>query len=121
VRSYGDTRTGVLIENMKVYNYKSVKSIEKEGIIFSDGFKIIFQDCINGFAKHYNSFTDVSTCIAERNILERPPYFQFYLDDMNVKIIFDCKGLFSKKRSIKQFQSFQLKIQNLGYKTFDLT
>jgi len=118
---YTDTRTGVLIENMKVYNYKSVKSIEKEGIIFSDGLKIIFQDCINGFKKNYNSFTNVSTCIAERNILVQPPYFQFYLDDMNVKIIFDCKGLFAKKRSIKLFQYFQLKIKSLGYKTFDLT
>jgi len=116
-----DARTGALIENMKVYNYKSIKNIEKEGIIFSDGLKILFQDCINGFAKHYNSFTDVSTCIAERNILVKPPYFQFYLDDMNIKIIFDCKGLFSKKRSIKQFQSFQLKTKSLGYKTFDLT
>ena len=106
---------------MKIYNYKSVKSIEKEGIIFSDGLKIIFQDCINGFAKHYNFFTDVSTCIAERNILERPPYFRFYLDDMNVKIIFDCKGLFANKRNNKLFQDFQLKIKNLGYKTFDLT
>ena len=106
---------------MKVYNYKSIKFIEKEGILFSDGFKIIFQDCINGFEKHYNSFKDVTNCIAERNILAQPPYFQFYLNNMNVKIIFDCKGLFSKKRSIKQFQSFQLKIKNLGYKTFDLT
>ena len=94
---------GGLTENMKVYNYKSIKGIEKEGVIFSDGFKIIFHDCINGFAKHNPSFTGVSTCIAERNILVQPPYFQFYLDDMNVKIIFDCKGLFAKKGIINCF------------------
>ena len=116
-----DARTGALTENMKVYNYKSIKSIEKEGILFSDGFKIIFQDCINGFEKHYKSFKDTFTCIAERNILARPPYFQFYLDNMNVKIVFDCKGLFTKKKNIKLFQYFQFKIKNLGYKTFDLT
>lgn len=106
---------------MKVYNYKSIKCVEKDGIIFSDGFKIIFSDCISGFGKHYNSFIDVSTCIAERNILGQPPYFHFYLDNMDVKIIFDCKGLFVKKRNIKLFQTFQSEIKNLGYKTFDLT
>ena len=106
---------------MKLYNYKSIKCIEKDGIIFSDGFKIIFHDCINAFAKHYTSFKDVTTCIAERNILAQPPYFQFYLYDMDIKIIFDNKGLFAKKRSIKHFQSFQLKIKNFGLKTFDLT
>jgi hypothetical protein len=52
---YTDTRTGVLIENMKVYNYKSVKSIEKEGIIFSDGFKIIFQDYSNIFLNFHKT------------------------------------------------------------------
>ncbi len=106
---------------MKVYNFKSIKGIEKEGILFSDGFKIIFQDCINGFGRHYNSFKVTKNCIAERNILAQPPYFLFYLDNMNVKIIFDCKGLFSKKKNIKLFQYFQFEIKNLGYKTFDLT
>lgn len=106
---------------MKEYNYIAIMSIEKDCIIFSDGFKLYFNDCINGFRKHYNSFKDISTCIGERNILAQRPYFQFYLDDIDVKIKFDSKGLFKKKRNIKLFQSFQLKIKNLGYKTFDIT
>lgn len=111
----------MLEENMKVYSYKSIKCIEKDGIMFSDGFKIFFLDCIKGFGNNYNHFKNLATCIAERNSLAQPPYFQFYLDDMSVEIIFDCKGLFAKKRNLKLFQSFQLEINNFGYKTFDLT
>ena len=51
---YGRPLLEALVENMKVYNFKSIKCIEKEGMLFSDGFKIIFQDCINDFERHYN-------------------------------------------------------------------
>lgn len=105
---------------MKEYNYIEIKCIGKDSIIFSDGFTIFFKDCINSFGKHYNSFKNISTCIAERNIFAQPPYFLFYLDDTEVKIKFESKGLFKKKKNDKLFHSFQLKIINLGYKTFDL-
>ena len=106
---------------MNTYNFNSIKEINNQGIVFSDGLKISFSDCIEGFYNHYNTFTNRSTCVAERKIDDKPPFFQFYTGNEVVKIIFECHGLFAKNRSIKSFISFQKNIIKLGYKTFDLS
>lgn len=106
---------------MQIYNYDSIQRISEKSIIFSDGLEIYFDECIKGFKRKYCNFKNTSTCIAERNIFAKPPYFQFYINNMEIKLVFNCKGLFTKKRNENLFHSFQNKILNMGYKSFDLS
>lgn len=106
---------------MKIYNFNSIKNVSEKSIIFTDGFEISFDECIKGFKRKYSNFENISNCIAERNIFAKPPYFQFYIEDMEIKLVFNCKGLFSKKRNENFFHSFQNKILFMGYKSFDLS
>ena len=106
---------------MKIYSFNSIKKIDSEKIFFSDGFTLTFSDCINGFYNHYKNFTNKTTCVAERKINEQQPFFNFYTEGEEIKIIFDCRNFFAKSRNIKNFLFFQNNITKLGYKTFDLT
>ena len=100
-------------------SFSEIRRIDNEGITFNDGEIIAFKDCIRG---KYNS----ETCVAERDICAMPPYFEFFTPDRRaaggipVRIVFDKKGLFSKSVNRKNFLDFQMKINNMGYSTYDL-
>lgn len=101
-------------------SFSEIRRIDNEGITFNDGEIIAFKDCIRG---KYNS----ETCVAERDICAMPPYFEFFTPDRRaaggipVRIAFDKKGLFSKSVNRKNFLDFQMKINNMGYSTYDLS
>lgn len=101
-------------------SFSEIRRIDNEGITFNDGEIIAFKDCIRG---KYNS----ETCVAERDICAMPPYFEFFTPDRRaaggipVRIVFDKKGLFSKSVNRKNFLDFQMKINNMGYSTYDLS
>lgn len=65
-----------------VKKYSEIEKIEKNGIIFSDGTRIQFDECME-------------KCIAERDVTATPPTFVFFTGD---KIIFDKKDCFHKVR-----------------------
>ena len=51
--------------------YLDIKDVDKTGITFKNGEKIIFKECIK---QRYNS----ETCVAERDLFAKPPYFVFF-------------------------------------------
>ncbi len=101
-------------------SFSQIKKIDNEGITFNDGEMIAFKNCIG---RKYNS----ETCVAERDICAMPPYFEFFTPawraagGISVRIVFDKKGLFSKSVNRKNFLDFQMKINNVGYSTYDLS
>ncbi len=97
-----------------IMSFSDIKSIDKEGIHFKNGDSISFAECIG---KRYNS----STCVAERDILALPPYFEFFSSIKPTRIIFDRKGILSEKQNHRDFLRFQGAINKLGYSTYDLS
>ena len=95
-------------------NFSEIRMIDNEGITFNDGETITFKDCIG---RKYNS----ETCVAERDICAVPSYFEFFAPDKPVRIVFNKKGLFSKSVNHKNFLEFQMKINKMGYTTYDLS
>ncbi len=95
-------------------DYSDIQSVGKDGITFTNGDKIVFAACIG---KRYNS----AICIAERNIVSSPPYFEFFTNYKPVRIIFNNRGLFSKYINNKNFLKLQMQINNAGYSSYDLS
>lgn len=95
-------------------NYTDIKLIDEIGIKFINGDKILFLDCIG---KRYNS----KTCVAERDFAASPPYFEFFTPDKPTRIIFNKKGIFSKYQNSKWFFKLQMKINDMGYSSYDLS
>ena len=104
---------------MKTYSYKNIKHITKSGIAFVDGFDIMFDECKKEWSKEKNNSIE-SYCVAERDFLAKEPYFLFYSKE-RVKIIFNNKGIFSKKRNIHQFEKLQMILNEFGLRSFDMT
>lgn len=99
---------------MKYYSFSDIVSMDREGIVLSCGSKIIFGECAGG---RYNS----SLCIAERDIIASPPYFEFFIPGEPVRIVFDKRGLFAGRENRRRFGEFQMKIKAFGYTTYDLS
>jgi len=95
-------------------SFSEIKDIDSNGIIFTSGETIIFKDCIK---QRYNS----ETCIAERDILAKPPYFEFFTPDKPTKIIFDKTELFSNSKNRKEFRKLQNLLIDFGYSSYDLS
>lgn len=95
-------------------NYSDIVAVDKYGITFKNGDKIIFADCIGN---RYNS----TTCVAERNIADWPPYFEFFTPYKPVRIIFNKKGLFLRYINNKHFLKLQMQINYIGYSSYDLS
>lgn len=94
--------------------YSDIETIDKKGIIFKSGDRITFTECIR---KRYNS----DTCVAERDYAASPPYFEFFTQDLPVRVVFNKKGLFSKSKNNKEFLELQLKLNDMGYSSYDLS
>lgn len=95
-------------------NYFDIRTVDENGIFFVNEDKIIFADCIG---KRYDS----ETCVAERDIVASPPYFEFFTPYKPTRIIFNKKGLFSKFINRRHFLRLQMKINDIGYSTYDLS
>lgn len=95
-------------------NYSQINEINKEGITFTDGQRIVFGDCVKG---RYNS----EKCVAERNICAKPPYFEFFTQDKPIRIVFNKNGFFSKSGNNKDFLKLQKTISDSGYSSYDLS
>lgn len=95
-------------------SFLEIKDIDSKGITFIDGTLIVFKDCIK---QRYNS----ETCVAERDILAKPPYFEFFTPDKPTKIIFDRTGLFSNSKNLTNFRKLQNMIIDFGYSSYDLS
>lgn len=102
---------------VRKYNYRSVKKISKKGILFHDGFFVDFELCRSNFAEKHNIHMDEVTCVAERDITARDPYFLFFVD--SGVVVYFKKDIFG--RWDKHFHDLYFGIIELGYSTFDLS
>ena len=94
--------------------YLDIEDVDKTGITFKNGEKIIFKECIK---QRYNS----ETCVAERDLFAKPPYFVFFTSGRYTKVIFNKKGFFSKSNNRNDFRKLQMVIIELGYSSYDLS
>lgn len=100
--------------NYLKYSFSEIKDIDKNGITFISGEIINFKECIN---RRYKS----ETCVAERDISAKPPYFEFFTPNKPIRIVFDKKGLFSKLKNSNYFLKLQMMIIEYGYSSYDLS
>ena len=101
---------------MVEYSYSKIKIINDEGITFKDGTKIIFEECRRNWAKVKELDINDTHCVAERKMSASKPYFIFY-SNKKVKIVFDNVFFLLKKN----FMNLQIKLNRLGYSSFDLS
>ncbi|MCR5737314.1 MAG: hypothetical protein K6G64_06670 [Eubacterium sp.] len=105
---------------MKTYSYKQITSINKRGINFVDGSTFLFEECKKNWAASRNMNLEDNICVAERDASAKIPYFLFYADE-KVKIQYK-KSFFSwNDKSKRKFASMQIKLNRLGYSSFDLS
>lgn len=105
---------------MREYSYRDIQKITKAGILFQDGFEIVFEECVYGWCVEHGIKRDPSCCVAERDCLAKTPYFLFYSKD-KVKVLFDRRGLLSKKKNGNDFHNLQLLLNRFGFSSYDLT
>lgn len=105
---------------MKEYSYKEIRKITQTGILFMDGAELLFEECRNGWCIEHGIKKEQLHCIAERDSLEKTPYFLFYSKD-KIKIVFDKKGIFRMKRNRDDFCDLQVALNRFGFSSCDLT
>lgn len=105
---------------MKEYSYKDIKEITEIGILFKDDFKLLFEECRNEWCIEHKIKKEDSHCVAERDCLAQIPYFLFYSKN-RIKIIFDEKGIFYKKKNKDNFHDLQFILYKFGFSSYDMT
>lgn len=105
---------------MKEYSYKKIRQVTESGIVFADGFELQFDECKRIWSTEKGIKNAESNCVAERDVESKEPYFLFYSEE-RVKLVFDNKGIFSKKRNIDQFHKLQMALNRFGIASFDKT
>lgn len=105
---------------MKEYSYKDIQKITKVGILFRDGFELLFEECRNEWSIENDIKKEESYCVAERDSLAKTPYFLFYSKN-RIKVLFDKKGVFGKKRNKDDFQNLQVVLNRFGFSSYDIT
>lgn len=88
-----------------IKEYSDIKSIDKKEIVFKD----------------YSAFCFESFESCERDIAANPPYFSFKSQYIELRIVFARTGLFAKMKNNKDFHELQKKLNEMGYKTRDLS
>lgn len=105
----------------EAFTENEIADISAQGITLKNGTYIDFDVCAEVWAK-VNSL-EKSKCVGEREITDWS--FTFYSLPKPIMIKFIEKGrmaeLFSKNNTRRRFCNLQLKINELGYKTFDMT
>lgn len=105
---------------MREYCYNDIEEITNIGILFKDGFKLSFEECHNEWAIENNLKRSESHCVAKRSILEKPPFFLFYSKD-RVKVVFEKKGLWGKRKNKAEFENLQVLLNRVGVSSYDMT
>jgi hypothetical protein len=96
--------------------FSEIARVDRNGIMFKDGHKIAFCDCIN-------NWNGDEKYVAVRDISAEPPYMEFPSAVKPTRIIFP------KRRRIllmwitneDEFRNLRAKIEKYGYVTFDLS
>lgn len=70
---------------MREYSYKDIQRITQAGILFRDGFALLFEECRNEWS--VENKINQSCCVAKRDSLAKIPYFLFYSKN-RVKVFF---------------------------------
>lgn len=105
---------------MKKYSCSQIDKLENEGIKFEDGFFLRFEQCREGWAKEKKVSIEDTVCVAERNAIERIPFFLFY-EKEKVLVKFDVGIFFKTRKRKKEFHKLRQHINQCGYSSFDLT
>ncbi len=105
---------------MKEYSFKDIQKITKVGILFNDGFEILFKECRIEWAIENNIKENESCCVAERDTLAKIPYFLFF-SKSKIKVLFDKKGIFAQKRNRNDFQKLQVILNRFGFSSYDIS
>lgn len=105
---------------MKEYFYKDIQEITKEGILFKDGYKLLFEECRYEWCKIYNIESNQSFCVAERNIALFEPYFLFYSKE-HVMVLFGKTNLLKRRKIEKQFHNLQFTLKKFGFSSYDMS
>lgn len=105
---------------MKEYFYKDIQEISKEGILFNDGYKLLFEECRNEWCKINNIELNQSSCVAKRNIAVLEPYFLFHSKEQ-VMVLFGKKILAKRRKIEKQFCNLQFILNKLGFSSYDMS
>ena len=93
---------------MKEINYKEIREMTAEGIIFTDGTVLEFKKC--GQMEQWKG------CIAVRNIIGKPPYFEFFYPSKEKRLRIRFDG-----GSETPFHRLYGHIERCGFHSFDLS
>lgn len=104
---------------IKEVDYNSIANIDEHGIKFRDYHWLTYKECAFNFKRKYPNSSGI--CVGERDITANPPYIELYSFYAHDKILFNKKGLFSKKKNTDDFLYLQNLIQEFGYTTYDLS
>lgn len=104
---------------MKEYSYCDIKKISSTGILFKDGFELLFEECRNEWSAEKRISGEQSYCVAERDSFAKIPYFLFY-SKKRVKILFNKKGIGAKKRNENDFHDLQVILDRIGVSSYDM-
>lgn len=99
------------------YSYKDIDCIDSEGISLYGSRKILFEICMREYQKIYPESTK---CIGVRDITGNPPYFEFFMPE-HIKIVFDRKGLFGKRKNLNDFHRLYTTLFEYSCRTYDLS
>lgn len=88
-----------------VRSYTEITKVSEDGITFRDGSVLRRSDFVS----------------VERDICGRPAYFLFAGREWEYRIVFDRKGLYAKSRNHDEFREFQIKLDELGIHSRDLS
>ena len=105
---------------MREYSYKDIQTITKTGILFRDGFELLYEECRNEWSVEKKVNGEQSCCVAERNSLAKIPYFLFYSKE-KIKVLFDKKGIWGKKKNESDFRNLQIVLNRFGFSSYDMS
>ena len=108
-------------KDYEAYTENDIADITRQGISLKMGRFIDFNECADTYMKAHA--TNESKCIGERDITDSS--FTFYTLPKPTMIRFIEKGrfaeLFAKKNTRQRIYELQKKINEFGYKTFDMS
>lgn len=85
--------------------FSDIKIIDEDQIVFNDGSTF-----------YWNDFERI-----ERDCLAKPQYFIFKSPYIELWILFDETGLFSRKKNMQNFHDFHSRLNSIGVRSLDLT
>ena len=108
-------------KDYEAYTENDIADITRQGISLKMGRFIDFNECADTYMKSHS--TNESKCVGERDVTDNS--FTFYTLPKPTMIKFIEKGklaeLFARNNTRQRFYELQKKINELGYKTFDMS